>query len=585
MPDSLASRGRDRRRTERLALALLGSLAMALALPLARRADAAMDPAATAVIREVAARLKTGDEVQVAGAKLASHDVLPKVYERRSYELLWGDAASVRQLMAAVSSAYDEGLDPEDYHYATLRALVGDAGETLPTEPAARAGADLVLTDALIRLGLHLRFGKVDPASVDRAWDFLKADRAAAAGDAAEWTTAAVERGEIAELVVQSRPAIEGYDSLQHELARLREIERAGGWPIVPGGPTLRPGERDPRVLALRSRLVGSVEHDPLGSAENPGSGQTAPDGALYDEPLMISVREFQRTHGLEPDGVTGPQTLEALDEPPRHWIDQIRVNLERARWVRSGFANALVVDIAGFDARYVRNGELLWQARVQVGNPYRSTPVLSSRIRSVVLNPTWTVPPTILEEDILPQAQRDPLYIGHRGLQVIDRAGQTVDPMTIDWGSFTAGTLPYTLRQGPGAGNPLGRIKFLFPNPHFVYLHDTPSRSLFARADRAASSGCIRIERPLELAELLLAGNHGWTRERIDAEIASGRTRTIFLDDPVPIYLLYWTVGATPDGKVLFKKDVYERDAAVLAALDGDVLLDEGRLLSRQTP
>jgi murein L,D-transpeptidase YcbB/YkuD len=282
---------------------------------------------------------------------------------------------------------------------------------------------------------------------------------------------------------------------------------------------------------------------------------------------------------------VCGPRTLATLNEPPRHWIDQIRVNLERARWVRTGFANALVVDIAGFDARYVRDGELRWQARAMVGNPYRSTPVLSSHIRSIVLNPTWTVPPTILEQDILPEAARDPLYVGRRGIRVFDRGGKEVDPLSIDWGSFTAGTLPYTLRQDPGPTNPLGRIKFLFPNPHFVYLHDTPSRSLFARADRAASSGCIRIEHPLELAELLLGGNKGWTRERLDAAIATKRTQTIFLSTPVPIYLLYWTVGATSDGKVVFKRDVYDRDGAVLTALDRHAGPDEGRMLSRQTP
>ena len=165
----------------------------------------------------------------------------------------------------------------------------------------------------------------------------------------------------------------------------------------------------------------------------------------------------------------------------------------------------------------------------------------------------------------------------------VLDKSGQVVDPTTIDWSAYSAATLPYTLRQGPGPENPLGRIKFLFPNPHFVYLHDTPSRSLFQRADRAASSGCIRVDRPLELAALLIEGTPGWPRERIEETIASGRTQAISIARPVPIYLLYWTVGVTADGQILFKKDVYDRDRAVLTTLDRDYGVDERTLLSQQ--
>jgi len=565
-----------------LARAAVVFLVVVLLLGLGSAAPAASEPntvtesESTTAIREAVEHLREGVPVSTGTITLGSFDVLPRIYERRSYAPLWTSAESIRQMLAAAAAAYAEGLDPDDYHYSSLRTWIDEAGEVLTTDPRERATVDLVLTDTLVRLGRHLRQGKVDPVSIDAAWDFLETEREAAADDPAEWASTAVERGEIADLLARSRPAITGYDVLQRELARLRELESAGGWSEVPVGPTLRPGERDPRVLALRSRLKEGGHE--VGS-------DAAPDAALYDDLLAGAIREFQRGHGLDADGVAGPKTVEALGRTPRQWIDQIRVNLERARWVRSGFENAIVVDIAGFDARYVRDGELLWQARVQVGNKYRSTPVLSSSIRSIVLNPTWTVPPTILAEDILPEAAKDPLYLGGRGIQVFDRAGQPVDPMTVDWGSFTADTLPYTLRQGPGRGNPLGRIKFLFPNPHFVYLHDTPSRSLFSRADRAASSGCIRIEQPIELAELLLRKKEGWSRARIDAAIATGRTQTVFLDEPVPIYLLYWTVGVTEEGGVLFKRDVYDRDPPVLAALDSEFVVEDAKHLTRQTP
>ena len=302
----------------------------------------------------------------------------------------------------------------------------------------------------------------------------------------------------------------------------------------------------------------------------------------VYDDGVVEGVRSFQRLHGLSPDGVTGPRTLDALNAPPRMWIDQLRVNLERARWMRSRFENGVIVDIAGFDARYVRDGETLWQARAMVGKPYRSTPVLSAKIRSWCSIRPGRCRRRFSKTTFCPRSGANRLF-ARKQLRVLDKAGKEVDPATIDWSAYTANTLPYTLRQGPGPENPLGRIKFLFPNPHFVYLHDTPSRSLFQRAERAASSGCIRVDRPLDLAALLVEGTPNWSRERIEEAIASGKTQAISIARPVPIYLLYWTVGVTPDGKIRFKKDVYDRDRAVLTTLDRDYGVDEGALLSQQ--
>ena len=251
--------GSKTRRSPRAAIACALALAASMAFATST-ARAAVDPAATAAIRDAVARIKAGAAVQVGSESFAARDELPLLYERRSYEPLWVTAASVRELMAAVTSTYDEGLAPDDYHYATLRSLVGDSGDVMPADPATRAAADLVLTDALIRLGLDLRFGKVDPAKVDAAWSFLKTENDDVDADAAAWAALAVERGEIGGLVERSRPAIEGYESLQRELVRLREIESTGGWASVPGTTTLRPGDRDPRVLALRARLEASGE-------------------------------------------------------------------------------------------------------------------------------------------------------------------------------------------------------------------------------------------------------------------------------------------------------------------------------------
>jgi murein L,D-transpeptidase YcbB/YkuD len=524
------------------------------------------------VLRTKVEHLRAGAEVSVAGARIGSREVLPRLYERRDYAPLWVNPRSVEDLLNSIPAAYEEGLDPHDYHFDELRrVLVGTGGVLMPVAPADLADVDLLLTDAFVRLELHLRFGKVDPVAVDATWDFLRDRAATAMTDEVARMVAAVESGTVAEFLAAARPNHIAYAPMKAELARLRAIEAAGGWPLVPRGPTLHPGDFDPRVPVLRRRLAVS------GDLAAGASGESN----VYDDTLADGIRSFQEGHGLTPDGLTGPRTYEALNAPPRQWIDQLRVNLERTRWMRSRFENGVVVDIAGFDARYVRKGETVWQARAMVGRPYRSTPVLSAKIRTLVLNPTWTVPPTILENDILPEVRRDPAYLTKREIRVFDKSGQEVDPATVQWSAYSAGTLPYALRQGPGPENPLGRIKFLFPNPHLVYLHDTPSRSLFQRSDRAASSGCIRVERPLELAALLVEGTPSWNRERIEEAIASGKTQAISIARPVPIYLLYWTVGIGADGRLFFKKDVYERDRAVLTTLDQDYGVDERSLLS----
>jgi murein L,D-transpeptidase YcbB/YkuD len=265
--------------------------------------------------------------------------------------------------------------------------------------------------------------------------------------------------------------------------------------------------------------------------------------------------------------------------------IDQIRVNLERARWVlhQSADGDFVIVDVAGFEVRYMRARAIIWRTRVQVGKPYRQTPIFRSAIDEVVLNPTWTVPPGILAKDILPAVRRDPAYLEKRGLRVIDRDGRPVNSATVDFSRYTGTTFPYMIRQDPGPTNALGRIKIMFPNPYLVYLHDTPSQDLFEREQRAFSSGCIRTERPLELAELLLASPDRWSRAAIDAAVAFGATRTIRLPKPVPVLMLYWTVDRDDEGSILFKPDPYGRDPKLLKALDRPYLRPNNQV--RQGP
>ncbi|MEQ8497208.1 MAG: L,D-transpeptidase family protein, partial [Gammaproteobacteria bacterium] len=425
------------------------------------------------------------------------------------------------------------------------------------------AARELLASEALARLAFTLHFGKANPAALDANFNY---SRGFGATDPVAWLRAAIEGDRLAATLAALRPPGPYYARLVAALAMHRALAARGGWPRVPAGDTLEPGMRDARVPSLRARLHAGGEVLPMvASAE----------AEVYDDALADAVRIFQYRHGLTVDALVGPATLAALNVPVAARIATLRVNLERLRWVFRDIGERYVaVNIASFGAAYLVDGAVQWSARAIVGRPYRQTPVFRDTINYLELNPTWTVPPTILRKDILPRLRTDPGYLVEKRLRVIDPNGGPVDPATIDWRAVRAASFPYLLRQEPGPDNALGRIKFMFPNRHAVYLHDTPQRQLFARAERVFSSGCIRVENPLALATLLLADDPAWDRAALEAAIARGRTERVRLARPVPILLLYLTAFADPHGALHFRDDVYGRDAPVLRALEGPLRL-----------
>jgi murein L,D-transpeptidase YcbB/YkuD len=294
-----------------------------------------------------------------------------------------------------------------------------------------------------------------------------------------------------------------------------------------------------------------------------------------FDAPLKQAVIAFQSHHELDADGIVGKQTIAAMNVPVEKRINQLRVSLERLRWVNQEAADTLVaVNIAGYRVYFYRDGELAWTTRAMVGKSYRRTPVFRGDIAYMEFNPTWTIPPGIMRNDTLPAIKRDPNYLASKNIRVIDRNGQYVDPATVNWNQYSKG-VPYTLRQDPGPWNSLGTVKFIFPNKHFVFLHDTPHRELFDRPERAFSSGCIRVEDPLSLAELLLDDPAKYSKADLQAIVDSRQTQRINLANKVPVVILYLTAITAPDGKVKFLRDVYDKDQKVLDALNGPVVID----------
>ncbi len=507
-------------------------------------------------LRERLEQLETAGRLSVADTDLALVRALPRIYEANGYRPFWTPERLEAERKILADSASD-GLTPEDYHLAALVRLP-PAAAAPGSDPRARADVDLVATDGFVLLLRHLYLGKVDPRSLDPQWNFEL--RSIVEGDAVAFVSQALSRGLLDDAVAAARPKHPWYDDARASLAEYRGIASRGGWPAVPAGPGLKTGVTDSRVPILRRRLAatGDLAGQPL-------------DDRTFDEPLADAVGAFQTRHRLTADGGVGPGTLAQLNVPVESRIRQIRVNLERARWAlhEVDADNFVLVDIAGFEASYYRNRDVLWRGRIQVGKPYRQTPVFKSTIDHVVFNPTWTVPPTILSKDILPAVRRDPGYLAKKKLEVLDRNGKPVDPSSIDWARATGKNFRYMLRQGPGPDNALGRVKILFPNPYFVYLHDTPSRDLFEKEQRAFSSGCIRVERPLELAELLLDDPKNWDPAAIARVVADGETRTVRLSRPATVLLMYWTIVPSREGRTVFKHDPYGRDPKLAAALD----------------
>jgi len=505
--------------------------------------------------------LYTG-ELTCAGQEIVSGQLIADIYTQHGYRPLWSPQRTGQLIDMIAIGAPAEGLLARDYHYDTLKELL--AAQQAKPDPLTRANLDILATDALIRIGYHQRFGKVDPSDLDPNVNFrreLWPDR----DPASAVISAATSDAPLLDIVRGFFPRSYYYVGLRDQLLRHLQIEAEGGWPAVTPGDTLRPGDVDARVVEMRRRLAVSRD---LPAGSNLESDR-------YDEVLEIAVKAFQGRHGLDADGIAGAKTFEALNVPVQTRINQLRLSLERLRWIDQDVSDDFVaVNIPDYRVFLLRDREIVWSARAQVGKPYRATPIFRGDIQYLELNPTWTVPPTILRKDILPRLKQDPSYVVNKNISVIDRDGRKVDPFSVDWSKYSRG-VPYTLRQEPGPNNSLGRIKFIFPNEHFVFVHDTPSRSLFDRSERAFSSGCIRIDKPLELAELLLRDPDNWSQEDLQRVLDSRETQRVNLKPREPVLILYLTASLDVDGSIRFAKDIYGRDDELLAALNGPVRIE----------
>lgn len=496
--------------------------------------------------------------------------LLARFYLQRNFQPAWinrkGLIGTGDSLLEAIRGADREGLNPKEYHVqfldSTLARLSMDLKTKVPVQIEDLANLEIFLTDAFLLYGNHLLSGRVNPETIDPEWltERPEADMVAVLNEA-------LSQGKIKHALYNLLPDMPCYERLREEMAFYKAIALQGGWPIVPPDQPMKKGDRGLHVSALSARLIMSGDL----------KERTLEAKSFFDDTLETAVKKFQDRHGLQVDGEVGTGTIAALNIPASHYFHRIAVNMERWRWLRRDLGGRyILVNIAAFTLDVVENGHPLLHMPVVVGKDYRRTPVFSSEMTYLVLNPFWYVPPTIATEDILPAVKRDPNYLKSRDIVVLKNWNDPnpIDPFQVDWSSITVEKLPYLFRQASGGANALGRLKFMFPNKYDIYLHDTPTRSHFKLVKRAESSGCIRVEDPIGLAEYLLKGNLKWNREAIIAALDSVENYSIKLPKPIAVHLFYCTAFVNDNGEVQFREDIYNRDPLVEKALRSEMVM-----------
>ena len=509
-------------------------------------------------LRSVIEQVRLQPAAPLRGVRLTHPDAAARFFEARSFVPAWKLPEAGPDILKAIQAIEQDGLTPQHYHLAAISAALESHAKAPSSETA--AVIQVLIADAVATLVDHVRYGKVRPASLDRRWNV---DPRAGMPALDVVLDQVARSASISAGVEALKPNHFIYIGLKQALGRVRATAKAGGWPTVPAGAPLKPGAVDPRIAVIRKRLAAT--------GELPADARL--DDTTYGADLEAAVKNFQSHHRLTDDGVIGRGTVEAMNVPAATRVEQLRVNIERARWVVGGLRDSFVlVNLPAFKAYVIRDRKNIWETRTQIGRAARKTPTFRADMKYLVLNPDWTVPPTILAQDVLAGMRKGQNTIERKKLTILDSRGQAVDPSTIDWATATPANFRYTLRQPPGADNALGRVKFIFPNEYSIFLHDTPSQELFASDERTFSSGCIRVANALDLASVLLTGQRtrpeNWTAARIKETVDAGQPQTVFLNEPVPVLIVYWTASIGAGGDLRFARDVYNFDPPVLRAL-----------------
>ena len=489
-------------------------------------------------------------------------DKLRNIYESHHFAPIWLDKYGIasdkaKLLRDTVIDAFEDGLDPDEYHSRAIRYM-WNARRVITM-----ARLDLLITDAFLRYVREVKAGYFSPRSVDFDWK-VPGRRVDLLDELAKYLATDNPEQYLADLIPQHKE----YLALKTALAKYRKIASQGGWKKIDAGPTLNPGDQDVRVDTLRFRLVAE--------GYLPKSNLLQGISNVFDNTLEEAVLHFQKTNGLEPDGLVGGATLRRLNISVGDRITTIKKNMERWRWMPDNLGKRYVmVNTAAYELKLVEDSKPVLDMPVVVGETDSATPTFIDNLEYLEVNPVWNVPPKIARDTFLPKLLEDPNFIKTNRLKIYDgwkKTAKEVDPDTIHWDKYANHRwLPFKFEQEPGKLNSLGLIKFIFPNRYRIYLHGTPEKELFNYTVRTFSHGCVRLSDPYSLAKKLLESEDDWNKDQFQSIVASGKTQRFNLKTKWPVYLMYWTAWVDDNGFVNFRKDVYQRNRLIAAGSEPD--------------
>jgi murein L,D-transpeptidase YcbB/YkuD len=505
------------------------------------------------------------EELVIDSLPLFSKNLLPRLYQYNKYNIIWNSEKNIEDAYRAIELAWLDGLRPEDYHLAKLKSLQQKIiGAKTSQERAEWLGRhDVILTDAFILLSFHLLSGKLDPNTLDNNWNY---DQRHLSKNTILMLFDYLKKEKLLDGLDQLRPADNSYRAMMSALLYYHDLKESD-WQVISGFEKLELGDTSKVITQIRKRLTLCCQLNSV-----------VADSMVFDSVLMKDIRHFQQQHGLDDDGTIGKQTMEILNLTPKQRIEKLKVNLERLRWMPPSKEDYVVeVNIAAFKLYVKKEGELIHECKVMTGLPYHKTPIFTEKMKYIDINPTWTVPYSIATKEILPSLKKQGAgYLKRNNMSLLNSAGKEINAYNVKFSKLSRSNFPYTIRQNPGPDNALGVVKFMFPNQYSVYLHDTQSKALFSRSSRAFSHGCIRVENPLELAEILLDDKKEWDRAKIEEVIATQKLTRVNLKKDVQVRILYYTAGLFSDGTLFYLPDIYKRDAAMADQLEKPFTYDK---------
>ncbi|TDQ00025.1 murein L,D-transpeptidase YcbB/YkuD [Halanaerobium saccharolyticum] len=493
------------------------------------------------------------------GEEVSFYRELIEFYDQRYHRSIWFDGDQFKKdpevLIAEIKDSYGEGLKPADYHLDFIENSVKDPELFTADSLGKKALLEILLTNAYLSLASDYLNGKIDPEIIIEDYNHQDDNL-----EAQKLLKLLVEEERLAQILETQLPKSSNYTQLRDKLYLYRDSGKIKEWPQINTDETLAL-EAEGRAVAQLVENLSARAYLNLESLDNRES---------FSQQVKRSVVRFQLDNGLNADGIVGSKTRKALNIPLEQRIKQIIVNMERWRWLPENLGSRYIyVNIADYNLKLYENNQLKMEMKTIVGQEQRSTPVFSDEIDYLVLNPYWYVPKSIAVKDKLPLIKEDYKYLQENNYSLFQYTGNNnlkeIDPAEVDWSEIDKDNFNYLLRQNPGDENALGRVKFMFPNRFSIYLHDTPSKYLFSETERGFSSGCIRIEKPVDLAEYLLKDQEKWDRQAIEAEMKKDKEKTVYLNNPIKIYLQYNTVWVDSLGNLNFREDIYGRDQKII--------------------